>query len=260
MYSTALADKNLHVVADPAVQLFMVFMNNTVAPLNNPKVREAVSLALDRQAFDQSQEGLCTPVGQTFAPGIPGYVNSLKPQTNIAEAKKLIQEAGATGATIKMVTITFEPDGTFAKLVQAQLSTIGLNVQITYAPGTFRVLYGQGDYGMMLTATTVTATDPSLVLDQYVLGQGNPGTKDPTVVAKIHQAEQLPIGSPQRTAAMEDLNKTLTNTELLWAPICQGQNIFVANKNVLGMNAMQDAAIVESRHKQPTSRQVGHSH
>jgi hypothetical protein len=40
---------------------------------------------------------------------------------------------------------------------------------------------------------------------------------------------------------MQKINKDLA-AALLWTPICQQQNIFVANKSVLGLNQIQFAA------------------
>jgi ABC-type transport system substrate-binding protein len=220
-------------------------MNNKVAPFDNLQVRQAVSLALDRPAFDQAYDGLCAPLGQAFAPGLVGYVDSLTPKTDIAQAKSLIASAGANGAKVKVLSINVQPYIAFAQVLQAQLDNIGLNVQIMTlaAGGTFRLLYQQGGYGMLLAPTSIQAPDPSQVVDQYVLGIGNPGTKDPTLVAKIHQAEQLPVGSSQRAAAFQDVNRYLTTTALLWAPICQGINIMIGNKKVIGLNAMPNAAL-----------------
>jgi peptide/nickel transport system substrate-binding protein len=222
-------------------------MNNKVAPLNNVDVRQAVSLALDRQAFNASQEGLCTPVGQAFPQGMVGYVQSLTPTTNVAQAKSLVQAAGATGATIKLISIGIEPFATFAKLIQAQLGNIGLTVQIETEPtSTFRTLYAQGSTGMLMAQATVTSPDPTGVISLYVLGSNNPGTKDPTLVAEINQAEQLSLGTPQRATAFQNINRDLTTKDLIWAPICTGANIFVANKKMIGLGSMPNAEFAQT--------------
>jgi hypothetical protein len=92
----------------------------------------------------------------------------------------------------------------------------------------------------------VTAPDPSQIVDQFYVGTGNPGSKDPTLIAKIDQAERLPLSSSQRTAAFEQINKDLTSSSLAWAPICQQTNIFVANKKIMGLTTMPDSALIGS--------------
>jgi hypothetical protein len=74
--------------------------------------------------------------------------------------------------------------------------------------------------------------------DNYVSGIGNPGSKDPLLEAAISSAEVLLIGSAQRTKAMQEVNKELISpADILWVSICQGTNIFVANKKVIGLNS-----------------------
>jgi peptide/nickel transport system substrate-binding protein len=247
-YPTAEADKSLNIVKYPALSIYTAFMNNKVAPFDNPQVREAVSLALNRPAFAQSQEGLCPAVNQAFGPGIVGYINGYQGLGyDPAKAKQLIQSAGATGAGVKIVSVPIQPYATFATLMQAQLDAIGLNVTIDTVTTTLqRPTYQQGGYGILDGPTTVSTADPTAVLAQYVLGAGNPGTKDPTLVAEINQAEQLPLGSAQRATAFENINRDLTEKYLLWAPICQGTNIFVSNKNVIGLNSMPNAVLSQA--------------
>jgi ABC-type transport system substrate-binding protein len=215
-------------------------MDNKVPPFNNPQVRQAVNLALDRSTFNASQQGLCKPIGQFFPQGMDGYVSSLTPQYDPAKAKQLVQAAGATGAKVKLLTITFGAYPAFAQLIQAQLDAIGLNVEIVTQPGNvFRVTYNQGGAGMLLGQEALFAPDPSQLLDQFVLSSFNPGTKDPALVAEIQHAEQLPVGSKERTAAMQTINKDLL-TALVWSPICQPVNILAATKNVIGLNKIED--------------------
>jgi peptide/nickel transport system substrate-binding protein len=231
---------------DPSLQVttkylatppFTLFMNNKMAPFDNPQVREAVNLAIDRNALNASQNGTCQPLTQSFSTGVVGYIPSLAPlTTDVTQAKALIQSAGATGATVKMLYIAFQPWPTFAQILQAQLNAIGLKVQLVVAPGaSYRVMYAQGGYGMMLATTAMAYPDASAFLDQLAVGSGNPGTKDPALVSEVQQAEQLPVGSSQRATAMQTVNKTLNN-DLLWAPLCDPINLFAATKNVIGLN------------------------
>jgi ABC-type transport system substrate-binding protein len=244
-YPNAAADKSLQLVKYPSFTSVNIYMNNKVAPFDNLQVRQAVALALNRDTFNTSQQGLCPPIDQAFEPNMDGYVSSLKPTTNVAEATNLIQSAGATGAKVKLVTVNVAMYATFAQLIQAQLDAIGLKVSLSLEPAgaTYRILYSQGGFGMLLATPAISAPDPSQILDTYVAGSGNPGTKDPALLAKISQAETLSIGSSQRTAAMQEINKDLTTNYLYWTSICAEYNIFVANSNVIGLGSISNAAI-----------------
>jgi ABC-type transport system substrate-binding protein len=177
-----------------------------------------------------------------------GSVSSLQPTTDVAQAKTLIQQAGATGATVQITTITFEPYPTYAKLVQAQLDAIGLNVKIVTFPsgGTAREMYAQGDYAMRMASTVGTAPDPSQIVDSYYLGTDHPGTKDPAEVAKIKQAETLPLGSSERNSAFQDINKDLTTKYIDWVPICMNTNSFAATKSMIGLNQLREATLSQA--------------
>jgi peptide/nickel transport system substrate-binding protein len=65
-------------------------------PLKDRRVREALSLAINRQAIvDRVMEGAAVPSGQFLPPGTYGYVPDLKaPPYDPAQAKKLLAEAG----------------------------------------------------------------------------------------------------------------------------------------------------------------------
>jgi peptide/nickel transport system substrate-binding protein len=242
-YPTAQADKNLQMATYPGLEAYNVYMNNKIAPLNNDQVRQAISMALNRSAFAASQNTLCPAAYSDFLPGMVGYIKGYQGLgENVAQAKQMIQAAGANGAVIKMVTIPNEPFATLAQIAQAQLDAIGLNVQISQQPGAvFRVLYSQGQYGMLFAPDSLLGPDPSQIVDNYYLGQMNPGTTDPTMVAEIRSAEQLPLGTPQRTTAFEQINKDLTTKYVPWAAVCQEVQVFVANKKVIGLNNLPEA-------------------
>src|SRR5262249_1961278 len=121
---------------------------------------------------------------------------------------------------------------------QAQLNAIGLNVQLDIYPpgGTFRQVYQAGADEMLFAPHSISVLDTSQILDNFVLGVTNPGTKDPTLTAKIQKAEVHAHGAKEREKAMEEINKDLMNpTYMLWVPVCHTTNIFVGNKNVMGL-------------------------
>jgi peptide/nickel transport system substrate-binding protein len=243
-YSTVKNDKNLQLVQYPALDDFVLFMNNIVSPLDDINVRRAVQLALNRETFEQAQDGLCIPAGQTIPPGMLGYDKSLSLQTNVSQTKQLIQQAGATGKKITLITLNVQPWPTFAQLIQAQLDAIGLNVQSQQAIGSsFRVLYSQGHAGMLLATTVLSAPDPGGIFDTYYLGVLNPGTKDPAFAAQIRSADTLPLGSSQRADAFEAINQAVQSNYLPWTPICQQVNTFAATKQVIGLNAIPNATL-----------------
>jgi ABC-type transport system substrate-binding protein len=238
-WNNAVSNKNLQTASYQQPSSYVLFMNNKMAPFNNPMVRQAIQLGIDRAPLSASQDGLCTPVDQAIPQFMPGYDPSLKvPAYDQAQAKQLIQQAGATGAKIKMLSITFPPYPTLAGIVQNELNAIGLNVQIDALPpgGTFRLLYQQGGYGLLMAPTSISAVDASQILDAYVVGIGNPGTHDAALEAQIGKAEALPIGSSARNSELQKVNDALTQPQdMLWVSLCAQHNLYVADRKMIGL-------------------------
>jgi ABC-type transport system substrate-binding protein len=240
-YPKAQADPSLQVAIYHGIESYNLYMNTNIAPLNNVQVRQAISMAIDRAALNASQQGLCPPAYQAFGQGMAGYINGYTGlgDNNVAQAKQMIQAAGANGATIKVMTTIVAPFPTLTQIVQAQLAAIGLKIDIVQQPGsTFRTLYSQGGYGMLMAPDSLNAPDSSQVVNLFYTGYQNPGAKDPATVAEIQTALGLPIGSSQRDQAFQQINKDLMTKDLAWAPLCSVTNIFVADKKVIGLNSM----------------------
>ncbi|MEO8004536.1 MAG: ABC transporter substrate-binding protein, partial [Betaproteobacteria bacterium] len=73
-----------------------LWLNTKVKPLDNPKVRLALAMAIDREAISQGiLNGRCEPAAQPLQPGVIGHDPSLKAyKRDVAKAKALLQEAG----------------------------------------------------------------------------------------------------------------------------------------------------------------------
>jgi len=126
--------------------VFFFYMNTSVAPFDNPKVRRAVNLAIDRQPLVETfgVPGLDTlgpplGVGMWFSRSaeeiakLPGWrqLNGKKHPDDIAKAKALLAEAGhADGfkAEIMVRQVVQYPDQ--AQIYKEQLKQIGIDLDI----------------------------------------------------------------------------------------------------------------------------------
>jgi peptide/nickel transport system substrate-binding protein len=108
-------------------------MNVNKKPFNDPRVRQAIALALNRPEIAQGLWGKYAQVGND-SPLWPGYAFTDKsvPQRkqNIAKAKALLHAAGATNLNLTLTCYrSFEmPD--YAQRVAQALKQVGINCQV----------------------------------------------------------------------------------------------------------------------------------
>jgi peptide/nickel transport system substrate-binding protein len=158
----------------------VVLMNHRAAPFDNPNVRRAVSLALDRHAFVAAQHGggrlggvMMTPPYGTWGlspaqlESIPGYGKDV--EKNRAEARKLMEAAGY-GPNNKL-KVTFPVRNSApnfvagATLAADQLRSIYIEGDIE--PKDYTVFTGQiikGAYQLAFETSGSAIDDPDVVL------------------------------------------------------------------------------------------------
>lgn len=88
-------NKNLQLVASPSIMQRYISMNVTQKPFDNPKVREALNYAINRQALVKvAFAGYATPATGVLPPAI-AYAQSYQPWPyDPAKARELLKEAG----------------------------------------------------------------------------------------------------------------------------------------------------------------------
>ena len=98
--------------------------------LDDAKVREAISLAIDRDAICKSVlNGAAEPATSFLNPGVPGHDDSLAPyEYNVKKAKQLLADAGASDLTFTMKVR--QNDEKLATAIQANLKKAGITMNV----------------------------------------------------------------------------------------------------------------------------------
>lgn len=155
------ADPRFQVIVGSTEGETILSTNNTRAPFDNVKVREAMAHAIDRQAIiDGAMFGLGTPIGTHFAPHNPAYVDLTSLSAYDPEkAKALLAEAGFPDG---FETTLHLPPPSYARrggeIIAAQLAEVGIKAEITnveWAQWLETVFKGK-DFGL----TIVSHTEP----------------------------------------------------------------------------------------------------
>ncbi|MEX2422373.1 MAG: ABC transporter substrate-binding protein [Acidimicrobiia bacterium] len=125
-------------------------LNQAREPFDNPDVRRAIAMAIDRDVITEAaQFGAATP-NQTAIPASNFWATDYAPFTpgDTEGAVALLEEAGVSDLTIEfMVSSEFPETVTQAEVIASQLAEIGVTVEISDVDfGTWLDRQGQGDF------------------------------------------------------------------------------------------------------------------
>lgn len=114
-------------------------MRITEPPYDNPQVRKAIQLCLDRERImDLAYQGYGT-VGQDFhvSPIHPGYVELPPLEQNVEEAKRLLAEAGHPDGIDLEINCVSDPkwESDIAVVMAQQLAPAGIRLNVNILPG-----------------------------------------------------------------------------------------------------------------------------
>ena len=120
----------------PETAIYYILLNNEKEPFNNPDVRRAFSLAINRQTIcDIAYEGVRIPADSFIPPGIVGYVPGAFPYSkyDVEQAKQLLAKAGyPDGQGFPTIKLSFNSGAgheDVMALVQADLKAIGITAE-----------------------------------------------------------------------------------------------------------------------------------
>jgi oligopeptide transport system substrate-binding protein len=123
----------------------------------NAKLRQAISLAIDRNQINQLVfNGTRSPATGVTPPGVPGYKAGLwkiKPEAQVEEAKKLLAEWGKPLPKISLRVNSVSANLQVANIVKDNLSKIGIEVELDPKPSTgyFSDLANKNDHQLFRT-------------------------------------------------------------------------------------------------------------
>ncbi|MFJ9850293.1 ABC transporter substrate-binding protein [Streptomyces sp. NPDC101150] len=219
--------------------------------LGDVRVRRALSLALDRRGFVKTglsgagtaTSSLTTKAAWAAAPAAVTHAafGGLPPiRRNLAEARKLIKEAGATGKTVTIATSSIGQDvSLLATAVQAAGTQIGLRVRLkTIAPNAFSALFTdpKAREGIDMFPETYydSITDPLDLLSNFRTGayQNYAGYHDRTYDTLVDRARAT--DDPARRLAIEAKLQHKAAEQALWIPVAEWPTAVFLNKRITG--------------------------
>jgi len=110
-----------------------IVVNNNKEPFSDVKVRQAMSMAIDRDRLSQILNGRAVPIGGFLPASVVGHNPDVKaPAYDPDGAKKLLADAGyPDGFSTTMLSNLFPNDLAMAQAIVADLGAIGIQVELT---------------------------------------------------------------------------------------------------------------------------------
>lgn len=164
---------------DPYLGTYFYRFNTTKKPFNDPRVRRALAMAIDRKTIvEKVTKGGQIPAVCLTPPGTQGYTSKYDIPYDVEGAKKLLAEAGYPGGkgfpTVSVLYNTNEQHKKIAEVVQQMWKELG--VPITLMNQDWKVyLESQTnlDYEICRAGWIGDYPDPNTFLDMFVTDGGN---------------------------------------------------------------------------------------
>ncbi|KQX43053.1 ABC transporter substrate-binding protein [Devosia sp. Root436] len=170
-------EPNLQLNAVPGLAYNVLQLNPSRAPMDNLKLRQAISCAVDRQdILDTALVGEGKVTGPLTMPAYASDPSTLFCyEQDLEKAKALMAESGVDGFTAKVIAATGEPPvaSAEAQVLQSQLAEIGITLEIELMELNVYVdRWLAGDFDMAV-ALNGGRPDPYPMYNRYFTKEGN---------------------------------------------------------------------------------------
>ncbi|WP_292857129.1 ABC transporter substrate-binding protein [Microbacterium sp.] len=236
-----------------------LYFNTKVAPFDDPKVREAVAHAVDRDAYvtsllrghGEAATAIMTPesLGKAYGADEARAKLATIPQWDfdLDAAKKALAASGSPdGFEAELLTPNTGPQlGSAAQALAQNLADIGITLNVREVPieEWLASLDAAGDHGINLMWYFSTLGDPAEV-PSYLLGAGNPAGYDNPVVTDL-LAQAGATSDPKARIDLLVKAETAQAKDVVNVPLWWGQSA-TAFANDLGMKDYSSFAFISS--------------
>ncbi|MCC0732463.1 MULTISPECIES: ABC transporter substrate-binding protein [unclassified Clostridioides] len=242
--SELIKDENFEIKTSPSTITQFVSTNGTRAPFNNVKIKEALSLLLDRETIvNKFYGGYGTPTMNILNQGSP-FAKEIKLVYDAEKAKKIIKDElkGETKELefiIPSYGVDRYPYKTVAEYIQSVLSEVGLNSKITILDGAaFKEAQKTGNYDIALHTQGLPNAEPFSIFDSYMRSTGSSNIAY-SLGYKNERADEL-IGQLEKTMDLDERSKIYNELQDISAehpsaiPLFEDVNLIAYNKKITG--------------------------
>ena len=228
------ANPRLQTITSGSRAKTVLAINNARKPLNDVRVRRAISMAIDRKAvIAGAGDGFGVPIGSHYVPGAAGYIDTtgVNPY-DIEKAKALLKEAGVTTPLELSLVL---PPPPYARqggeVIVSQLAKIGIVAKVQnveWAQWLSNTFGGPKNYDLTIISHVEPFDLGNFANPNYYWGYQNPRFNE--LYTRI---KNTPTAA-ERNKLLGELQKLLADDAVL-AWLFQPQGVTVANKRVQGL-------------------------
>ncbi|MFI6283400.1 ABC transporter substrate-binding protein [Streptomyces sp. NPDC051018] len=236
-----------------STQGFNAIVMNTDGPLKDIRVRQALSMAIDREGIiDAVISGAGEPQKAPAVPGSWGYAqktyqsawDGLKvTEQDIEAAKKLVAEAGKPAKPIFVATTSAEAEvPVIGAEIQSAAKKIGLDVEIKAVPadqynGVYTDEKAREGIDLYLTGWGTDFADPLQMYQYFQTGHfyNFSGFSDPEYDELVAKAGRT--SDEEERAKLVTAAQRIVVDELVWIPLYAPHNTLFLNKRLTGTPA-----------------------
>jgi glutathione transport system substrate-binding protein len=252
------ARPELEVVTAPSIMIRFLTMNMLQKPFDNPKVREAISHAINRDALVKVAFAGYAEPAQGYAPPLVEHSlkTALKPY-NVARARQLLAEAGypngfetelwsgyASSAARKVV-----------EFIQQQLQQVGIRSRITLLEAGQRVQQVESwqdpataPVRLFYLGWSSSTGEADWALRPLLYGESAPPRSMNTAYYKSAKFDaaikgaQLTNDAAEKAKFYKEAQETAT-ADMPWVPLVVEHQLSAHNKRLSGFYVMPDASL-----------------
>ena len=244
------SDPNYTVVQYPEGRVNYMGFNKFCSTWDDPKAKEAVFLALNRDeiVLGAYGDGMAVPANSIFSNVNLYYDESCQPvEQNLEEAQKLADESGLTGKTIRLY---YNADRIYMKetalIIQQQLAQIGvtLDVQPVENSGFFEIVFGDGgDYELYLNGYGASGDPDNVVAGMYD-GTWGINLDVPEDTLAMWQEGRATSDQTERAEIYKELQAKAVEDRSVYT-IAYPNYVFVTPANLKGTDTIKTTPIFE---------------
>jgi peptide/nickel transport system substrate-binding protein len=237
------ADSKLNVNIAPGSTPVIVWFDGALKPLNDPRMRLAFNLALNRVAIMKAiTGGLGSPITELEPRNTPGYVKSADPlwpvKGNPAKARQLVKEAGYPhGVSFTCYNYPGIGYDITDPIIESEEAAVGIHVKVLDGSPSISAAFFKGKSGPCMMSGYATPPDTIQIALSMLYSKSFYDAQGANFGVDQYLAK---ISTTYTNAGLQSLFKKINQVEKTnpgAAPMYTGPVINVYDKNIKGWDA-----------------------